>query len=54
MAFRSLFNGIKNMWLGSEQVFNDVYLPGIINGTSFDLNKAESVSTVYICVKTLS
>ena len=54
MAFRSLFNGIKNMWLGSEQVFNDVYLPGIINGTSFDLNKAESVSTVYICVKTLA
>jgi HK97 family phage portal protein len=54
MPISSFFNGLKNMWLGTEEMYTDLYIPNLINGSSFDLNKAETVSTVYICIKTLS
>ncbi len=45
---------MQRMWLGTSDAFNDVYIPNMINGTAFDLGKAESVSTVYICIKKLA
>ena len=55
MPISSFFKGLQNMWVGTDQVYQDLYIPGLINGTNFDaLNKAESVSSVYICVKILA
>ena len=54
MPIQSFFSGIKNMWLGTSEMYYDVVVPQIISGTAFDLQNAESVSTVYICIKKLA
>ena len=54
MALQNFFKSLQNMWVGRTDVFMDTVVPTIMNGSPFDINKAESVSSVYICVKTLA
>jgi HK97 family phage portal protein len=54
MPIQNLMHSIRRAWLGTEEMFNDVYLPQLLSSIPFDLSKAESVSTVYICIKKLA
>jgi len=54
MPINTFFQGLKNMWLGTEERYLDLVMPGLISGTTFNIDKAESVSVVYICIKILA
>lgn len=54
MALQNFFKGLQNMWIGRTDVFMDTVVPTLISGNPFDINRAENVSSVYICVKYLA
>jgi len=56
MALNNFISSLKNMWIGTENDYNDIVVPAIVTGTglSFDISNADKVSTVYTCVKILA
>ncbi len=56
MAFNNFVTGIKNLWNGTYDYYNDILVPGIISGKGlpFDIEKSERVATVFTCIKILS
>ena len=55
MALQTFFKSLKGLWVGTYDAYNDLIIPSII-GTNpqFDMSKSDQVSSVYICIKTLS
>lgn len=56
MALNDFFKSVRSMWLGTYDNYVDLVVPSKINGsvTPFTLEKSESISTLYTCVKILS
>jgi len=55
MALQTFFKSLKSLWVGTYEMYNDIVIPSILgSNTPFDINKSDQVSSVYICIKTLS
>ena len=56
MAFSNFVTGLKSMWLGTYDTFNEVVVPSLIGASNapFDPAHADKVATVYTCVKILA
>ncbi len=55
MPLSSFVQNLKSMWLGTNEYYTDVMIPQIFRGNpAFNINNAEAVSTVYICIKKLA
>jgi HK97 family phage portal protein len=53
MPLSIFFKNVKNMWVGTPDVYLSTMIP-TANGTSFNLENADTISTVYTCIKTLA
>ena len=56
MAFSNFITGMKNLWIGTSNAYNEFVIPSIITGSGqlFDLSKADQISTVYTAIKILA
>lgn len=56
MALSNFLKGLQNMWVGTEDAYYDLVIPGTISGSNvpFDISRAESVSSVYTSIKILA
>jgi HK97 family phage portal protein len=56
MALHNFINNIKNLWVGTEDMYVDTIVPSLIGkiNAEFNITNAESISSVYTCIKILS
>lgn len=56
MALNNFISGLKNMWIGTSETYNDLIVPSLVSGTGipYDLSGADKIAAVYTSIKILS